>query len=221
MDDITDEAEPVVRIPNRERLKRWSLWVVDRIPIVGKLRHCSRSNLIEAFYEVFSVGIFSTLPLWFFPLISYLIFTRGFPIGDVVGSGELFIYSATFSGTMVYFISKRYGSFQSSGETGVGPPLSVTISFPYGGLFVILSALICMLSAAVFFILKTFEQMPEQTVIQLSEPGMARLSWWLFGSSMLVFYCAMAYRNMLDNVRQVPPRQEEDFVQKWMERQNG
>jgi hypothetical protein len=187
------------------------------IPIIGRLWECKRVHLKEAFYEVGCVILFSTLPLWFFPFISWVMFTIGFSVDETVKNGELLIYAATFSGTMVYFISKRYGTFQSHSETGEGPPLAITISFPYGGLFVIGSALICMLSAAGFFILKTFERLPAQEVIKVSAQGAASMSWALFVVSSILFYCAVAYRNMLDDSPgyRLPP--EREIMKAWSE----
>jgi hypothetical protein len=185
------------------------------IPIIGRLSECKWVNLKEAFYEVGCVILFSTLPLWFFPLISWVVFTVGFSVSETVQHGELLIYAATFSGTMVYFSSKRYGTFQSHSDAGEGPPLAISISFPYGGLFVILSAFICMFSAAGFFVLKTFERLPPQNVITLSASGASNLSWTLFIVSSVLFYCAVAYRNMLDESRGYRLQPERDIMEAW------
>lgn len=189
--------------------------LTGRLPIVGRLWECRSTHLREAFYEVGCVILFSTLPLWFFPLISWAMFTVGFSMGETVENGELLIYAASFSGTMVYFISKRYGSFQTHSEAGEGPPLAISISFPYGGLFVIVAALICMFSAAAFFILKTFEKLPEQTVVDVSELGSAKLSWVLFIISSILFYCAVAYRNLLDDSRSYKLPPQRDLMADW------
>jgi hypothetical protein len=195
----------------------WARRLTEWMPIVGRLWQCNRVHLKEAFYEVGCVILFSTLPLWFFPLISWFMFTVGFSMSETVQNGELLIYAASFSGTMVYFISKRYGTFQTHSEAGEGPPLAIGISFPYGGLFVIVSALICMFSAAGFFILKTFERLPHQDVLVLSVSGASKLSWVLFSISSVLFYCAVAYRNMLDESRgfRLPP--ERDVMDAWKE----
>lgn len=189
------------------------------IPVVGRLWDCKWINLKEAFYEVGCVILFSTLPLWFFPLISWLMFTVGFSVSETVQHGELLIYAASFSGTMVYFISKRYGTFQTHSDAGEGPPIAISISFPYGGFFVIVSAFICMFSAAGFFVLKTFERLPAQDVIQLSASGASKMSWALFIVSSVMFYCAVAYRNMLDESRGYRLQPERDIMEAWDEAQ--
>lgn len=189
--------------------------LTKRLPIVGRLWECRWTHLREAFYEVGCVILFSTLPLWFFPLISWAMLTVGFSMSETVENGELLIYAASFSGTMVYFISKRYGSFQTHSEAGEGPPLAISISFPYGGLFVIVAALICMFSAAAFFILKTFDRLPAQAAIAVSELGTARLSWILFIISSILFYCAVAYRNLLDDNRSYKLQTQRDLLADW------
>lgn len=84
--------------------KRWT----RRILILGQLWDCRPEHLKE---EVGCVLLlFSTLPLWFFPLISSILFTVDLPFfAETVSSGELLIYAASLSGAMVYFIAKRYG----------------------------------------------------------------------------------------------------------------
>jgi hypothetical protein len=201
--------------PRGERARAYLQTVTKWIPIVGRLWDCKAVHLKEAFYEVGCVLIFSTLPLWFFPLISWFIFTVGFSISETVRNGELLIYAASFSGTMVYFISKRYGTFQTHSEAGEGPPFAISISFPYGGLFVIVSALICMFAAAGFFILKTFKRLPNQDVLVVSFTGASNLSWLLFSIATILFYCAVAYRNMLDQSPGFRLPSERDVMSEW------
>jgi hypothetical protein len=203
------------RVPITNRAKGALRALTAWIPIIGRLWQCEKAHLKEAFYEVGCVVLFSTLPLWFFPLISWFLFTVGFSIGETVANGELLIYAASFSGTMVYFISKRYGTFQTHTEAGEGPPLAISISFPYGGLFVIVSALICMFAAAGFFVLKSFTRLPPQDNVVLSLSGLSHLSWGLFVVSTALFYCAVAYRNMLDQSPgfRLPP--ERDVMADW------
>jgi hypothetical protein len=105
-------------------------FLLSIIPIVGQLWRCDPIHLKEAAYEVGCIILFSTLPLWFFPSISAMIYTKAFDTTGFVSQGELFIYAASFCGTMVYIISKQYGSFSRGAETGSGPPLGVTIRFP-------------------------------------------------------------------------------------------
>lgn len=189
--------------------------LTEKLPIVGRLWECRWTHLREAFYEVGCVILFSTLPLWFFPLISWALLSAGFSMSETVENGELLIYAASFSGTMVYFISKRYGSFQTHSEAQEGPPLAISISFPYGGLFVIVAALICMFSAAAFFIIKTFARLPEQATITVSHVGAAKLSWILFVVSSVLFYCAVAYRNLLDDNRSYKLPSQRDLLADW------
>lgn len=162
------------------------------------------------------VLLFSTLPLWFFPLISSILFTIELPFfKETVTSGELLIYAASLSGAMVYFISKRYGSIESRTETGEGPLLAVSVSFPYGPLFVVLSALICMFSAAVFFMLRIARYLLQDHAEIIDYCTSSLTSWVLFILSALLFYCAVAYRNLLDDPRSYRNKPSEDVLHDW------
>lgn len=218
--DIPSHEGPAAsedRTSSKLNFGSWPRRATSRVPIVGRLWDCRWVHLRDAFYEVGCVILFSTLPLWFFPLISWAILRIGFTSEEVVANGELLIYAASFSGTMVYFISKRYGSFQRHADIGEGPPLAISISFPYGGLFVIASAFICMFSAASFFVLKTFDKLPPQAVEVIDLEGAARMSWLLFGVSSLLFYCAVAYRNLLDDSNSFKGPREKDVLDAWRE----
>jgi hypothetical protein len=198
------DAEPIY--------KRWTKW----IPILGKLWACRPEHLKEAFYEVAIVLLFSTLPLWFFPAISSILFTVELPFfKETVSSGELLIYAASLSGGMVYFISKKYGSIESRPETGEGPMLAVSVSFPYGRFFIILSALICMFAAAVFFMLKVAKYLLSARPTIIDHDGTALTSWLLFLVSAVLFFCAVAYRNMLDDGRSYRNQPAETILDDW------
>ena len=195
-------------------LRRHTRW----IPILGRLWDCRRDHLKEAFYEVACVLLFSTLPLWFFPLVSSIIFTVDLAFfSETVANGELLIYAATLSGTMVYFISKRYGSVESRPETGEGPMLGMTVSFPYGGFFIVLSALICMSAAAIFFIIKVAGHLVETQHGIIDERGSWITSWLLFGISAILFFCSVAYRNLLDDRRSYRTQPTREILASWEE----
>lgn len=192
--------------------QRWTKW----IPILGKLWTCRSEHLKEAFYEVAVVLLFSTLPLWFFPLISSILFTIKLPFfADTVSSGELLIYAASLSGAMVYFISKKYGSIESNAESGGGPLLAVSVSFPYGRFFIILSALICMFAAAVFFMLRVAKYLLVSMPGVIDIDGTAFTSWLLFSVAVILFYCAVAYRNLLEDGRSYRNEPAEEILDDW------
>lgn len=199
----------------KENLAKDLRAVFSSIPIVGQLSHCSKVHLREAAYEVGCIILFSTLPLWFFPSISAIIYIKDFDVSEFISQGELFIYAASFCGTMVYIISKQYGQFQRATELGSGPPLGVTIRFPYGGLFVTTSAIICMISAAAFFSLRTFDEFRGSSALSLDLGGVRILSWALFVVSTVLFYCATAYRNLIDTAGGYRAEPADDILNEW------
>lgn len=196
------------------RLVRWT----RKVPIAGKLWDCRPEHVREAFYEVGCVLLFSTLPLWFFPLISYVLFTVELPFfAETVSSGELLIYAASLSGAMVYFIAKRYGTVENGLDTPGGPLLAVSVSFPYGRFFIILSALICMFAAATFFMIKTAKYLLSDRPEIINQNGTALTSWLLFLFSIIMFFCAVAFRNLLDDGRSYRNEPANEVIDKWDE----
>jgi hypothetical protein len=133
---------------------------------------------------------------------------------ETVSSGELLIYAASLSGAMVYFIAKKYGSVESGPETA-GPLLAVSISFPYGRFFIILSALICMSASAIFFMLKVAKHLLANRPEVIDQQGAAGTSWLLFIFATVIFFCAVAYRNLLEDGRSYRNVSAQDILSDW------
>lgn len=77
----------------------------------------------------------------------------------------------------------------------------MSISFPYGRFFIILSAIICMSAAAIFFMLKVAKYLLASQPHVIDQQGAAGTSWLLFIFSTMIFFCAVAYRNLLEDGR--------------------
>ena len=209
--------KPVVEQRFSERVEKTTRW----IPVIGRLWDCRSEHIREAFYEVLCVLLFSTLPLWFFPLIGNILFKTDLPLyQETVSGGELLIYAASLSGAMVYFIAKRYGSVdaQATGER----ILPMSISFPYGRLLIISSALICMFSAATFFIIKLQKYMiisvnSMETRDFIDTAGIEQTSWFLFLLSTLLFFCSVSFRNFLEDNPGFRNDSEDALLRDWEE----
>lgn len=187
------------------------------IPLLGSLPDCSRENLRDAFYEVSAATIFATMPLWFLPIIGKYLFTNPISIDEGIKTGELFIYSAALSGPLVYVIMKRYGDFTTDINKWSRKNLPLTIQFPYGGWFVGISLIMCILSGFAFSFLKNPIFTRPEDITRINFAGIIELSWISFFVSTLVLFCVTAYKNMLENIaRESQPRQEDEFYNRWM-----
>lgn len=138
------------------------------------------------------------------------------PLSDGVKTGELFIYSAALAGPLVYIITKKYGSFSTDFGRSGGPVLPITISFPYGGLFVGISVFMCIISGFTFTILKNPAFSTPDDLARINFDGIITLSWILFILSSIILYCVTAYKNMLENVSRSQPAQEREFLADWL-----
>jgi hypothetical protein len=177
---------------------------------------CSASDLMNALYEVSSATFFATMPLWFLPTIGRFFFAGPTSLSDALKTGELFIYSAALSGPLVYIITKRYGEFSPWKKPG-GPSFPLTISFPYGGLFVTFSAVMCIVSGFAFAILQNPVFETEADLARFNPSGIISLSTWCFWLSTAVLYCVTAYKNMLEQAGRAAAGEEDKFVDAWLE----
>ena len=186
------------------------------LPVFGRLIDCSTEQLSSALQEVVLTILFATIPVWFIPMISWFIFTDPPNYFSFIKTGELFIYSAAFAGPLVYIISKRYGKFSLDKSRTHRFPL--TISFPYGGLFIFFATGICLICGFSFALLKTTKIESTFNSIGLNEHGIVYFSTLCFGLTVMVLYCVTAYRNMLEDVGRTIPDQEGAFVAEWLSR---
>ena len=154
------------------------------------------------------------MPLWFPPLIGSLLFNRPVSVYDDIKTGELLLLSSAIVGPLVYIITKGYGEKErdKSGNDGF---LYYTINFPYGIGFVFACIMICLISSFAFYVLRNPLIEQNELVKLVNYGGVIKVSWATFISSTVIFFCAMAYRNSLQNITGVMPSEEEDFVRQW------
>ena len=156
------------------------------------------------------------MPLWFLPVLGSWFFKRPVTIDDAIDSGELFIYAAAVAGPLVYVITKRYGEFEAKPAGATGVPLKLTISFPYGGLFVGVSAFMCILAGFAFTVLKNPVFADAGKLGLLNYNGIKDASWFAASFATLMVYLVTAYKNSLETVSRTQARQEQAFVEDWI-----
>ncbi len=189
------------------------------VPFVGRLPECSASDLKEAATEVAVATVFSTMPIWLLPLLSPILFTKFVTAYEAVRTGELFLFATALVGPLVYIISKNYGERLPDDRSN--PFLRYSIKFPYGQGFVYFCVAICLLSSFAFIVLRNPLFKETELAKSINYDGVISLSGACLVLATLIFFCATAYRNSLDNIPRVMPRQERDFVEQWENRHDG
>jgi hypothetical protein len=179
----------------------------------GVTLRLSRPSLKEASKEVaITVGT-ATLPIWFFPLMGLILFspTRSFHLlEDSVANGELFLFSTSLVGPLIYILFRVY----DPQETSFKAKYRTSLVFPNNLLFAVIIFLICITAAAVFGLQKIS---PDFSAATISKPGYIILSAIMFVVSVVSLLIATKSRNEL--VGGSPPQQmreeEDDFAKRY------
>ncbi|WP_426185916.1 hypothetical protein [Rhizorhabdus sp. FW153] len=184
------------------------------LPFMGRLSDCSAEDRREAFVEVLLATLFSTMPLWFLPLLSGVFFLKPVTGYDAIRTGELFLFSTALVGPLGYIISKNYGEKSPVGGAG-NRLLRYSIKFPYGAGFIFACVAICLVSSFAFLVLRNpFFQSSEISKL-INYDGVISLSWFTFCLSTLILFCAMSYRNGFDSIARTMSEQERSFAADW------
>ncbi len=156
------------------------------------------------------------MPFWILPTLGSFIFPSKPELGEIIRKGEGLVYASAILGPLVYVLTRRYGRFSFYFKKPIQSTLS--ISFPYGGMFVLVTAVACTVSGFSFAVLRT----GEKTTQPYDEHGITVLSWLLMACATGVFYLVAAYRNMLDELERQPEvivseqsKQTDEFSEQW------
>jgi hypothetical protein len=132
-------------------------------------------------------------------------------LGENWGIIHIFV---RFAGPLIYVITKRYGTFSLTRSPRHRFPL--TISFPYGGLFVSFATGLCLICGFSFAILRAKGSDDSTGALTVNENGIVYFSTVCFLLTSIMLFCVIAYRNLLDEAGRSMPAQEEDFVSEWL-----
>ncbi|MBI3699469.1 MAG: hypothetical protein HY242_03365 [Afipia sp.] len=160
----------------------------------------------EASKEVaITVGT-ATLPIWFFPLMGLILFnprTSGDLLEHSVANGELFLFSTSLVGPLIYILFRVYDPKERPFNAK-----KTSLVFPNSLLFAVIIFLICITSAAVFGLQKIN---PDFSASKISKPGYIILSGIIFVVSVLSLLVATKSRNeLVDESPTQQMREEED-----------
>lgn len=187
------------------------------LPLVGRLGEVPSSERRQALYETLTTTLFATMPFWVLPVLGYFMYKPKPAFDEALQRGEGLIYAAALLGPLVYVLTRRYGKFNLvSSERKIASPL--TMSFPYGGLFVTITALSCAVAGFVFASM-------QRSGSGIDQDGVRILSWVMIIGATVIFFLVTAYSNMLDGLEkekgemlvEEQPKQENQFLNAWME----
>jgi hypothetical protein len=179
------------------------------VTFASDFNKCSVHNFRDALTELAVTTLFTTMPLWIMPAVGPLIFKTDASflqhLISTISSGELFVYCAALVGPLVYIITKRYGEIISEGQR-----FSLTIAFPRGISFVLVSAVICIFAGFAFGTMKNPALVPVSGVV-LNSNGIFWTSIFIYLLSLYCVFSASVYRNALSDFLQDSSSGEESF----------
>ena len=194
---------------------------VSYVPIYGQLVNSSRSSLVDAAKELLTATVFSLFPIWFYPVILYIV--GDLPFWEILRSfvirGELYLYSAALLGPLVYATTKTYGGSDSEDRSDESDPESQnfprvwSIRFPYESLFSIISILVCCAAAVLFGMLRNSTYGP--FAFELDEEAALMTSAVLYGFTLSCMFCVLVYRLNLEKVPERFGDDERRLLNQW------
>ncbi|MER8829657.1 hypothetical protein NKH73_22795 [Mesorhizobium sp. M0938] len=200
-------------------LKAPVLWVLRRVPLFGQVFEAKPSSIVSSFYETLVGTIFSTLPIWFFPIFFSNSISGGPGTFELfvnsIRRGDLFIYSAALVGPLIYTITKNYAEVSGDEEKKV-PFRTLTFEFPYGPSFVIIAVFICMM-AAICYGISNLASFPGAKII-LMESFLIKASVLVYIFSLLCLFAVSAYRNEFSTLNRNLSEDERTFFKDWKNR---
>lgn len=200
-------------------MRAFLLRILKMAPLVGRLGEVPKPARLQAFYETLTTTVFATMPFWVLPALGWFMFRPKPAWDEALQRGEGLVYASALLGPLVYVITKRYGHFNllTNRKTASNP---LSMSFPYGGAFVTVTALTCAVAGFAFAI-----QSSRSGNVTADRDGTIALSWILMVISTSIFFLVTAYSNMLDDlvkdtssrIVEDQPRQEQEFLGEWLE----
>ncbi|OCJ27079.1 hypothetical protein A6U89_09345 [Agrobacterium sp. B133/95] len=171
--------------------------------------------------EIVFSTVFSTVPIWFFPIFSAVFLTTGATLSEniyaSVSQGDLYIYAASLVGPLIFAITSNYASWN---DQNAGPGTSrlgkLTFSFPYGTWFFIISLIVCVLAGMCFGMVR-FATTGVITA-QLNTVNLFYFSVIIYLFSTFCLFCVSVYRNELASGKFPEAESTRDFLNDWNNR---
>lgn len=165
--------------------------------------------------------VFSTVPIWFFPLISALFLSTKVTFGEsvyaTVSQGDLYIYAASLVGPLIFAITANYASWNdenaSPGTSRLG---RLTFAFPYGTWFFVISIIVCAMAAICFGIARF--STTGVIAAELNVDNLFKFSVAIYAFSIFCLFCVTVYRNELASGRFNDADSTREFLNEWNNR---
>jgi len=156
------------------KLKTRTLNFASKLPLLEGLPDCTRENYYEAFKEVFSNVLFSTMPIWlsFFAFIWKSADLKT-ATNSILGHGELLMYATSILAPIFYMVFKNFDT-------------NTTKKFPGAFSHIILVTVIFVICSFAFGVLRS-ESLPMDTLFYWS------LSLYII--SLILIYLATVFSN--------------------------
>ena len=183
--------------------------MISGVPLIRDLKRCRRTDYSEAAKEVVGTFLLAIIPIWLGAVVMLLIPSVSVThyVSDFFVSGESLLVSAALIGPGIYVITKRYGDL----------PKSFSIHFPQGWFLIIISLVICMITAAIFGLQKGYAQFFPKPQPPLFDANiMQNLSVGVLIATVITIYVLTVFKNFAEEGAAAEMRSdEEDFLQQW------
>lgn len=190
-----------------------------KLPLVGGLCDSRKPSITSAAKEIIFSTVFSTFPIWLFPLF-YAVFFVDSPgflsnVTEAVSQGDLYIYSSSLIGPLLFAITFNYMSWGTSESLSAPRIGKITIAFPHGTAFLIISVFVLMLAVLCF----GFARFESAGIIKakLNKDSLLLVSVATYIFSLFSLFVASIYRNDLTSSIS-DPTGERELSEKWRNR---
>lgn len=195
--------------------------IFSKIPLFGGVIEAKSKSRLSACSELAISTIFSTSPIWFFPILASTFIGNSPGFFDnflsSVNQGDLFIYSSALVGPLIFAITKNYAAWGSENPSPNASRFGkLTFEFPSGKWFFLIAVAICAIAAICFGLLR-FSNMGLITV-NIRSDNMLIASGWLYVFSLICLYAVSVYKNELEDFSNEPGEDTKDFVNQWNSR---
>lgn len=191
------------------------------LPLVGGIFEAKPQSRRAALLELSISTLFSTSPLWFFPLLA-AVFIRSSPsfvenVHSSISQGDLFIYSTALVGPLIFAITKNYAVWNDEHSSPNASRFGkLTFEFPSGMWFFLISLAICAVAAFCFGLLRLSSM--GLILVEINTENMLITSGLLYGFTLICLYAVSVYKNELENFSGQGNSDTHDFVKQWNSR---